>query len=71
MEVASTMAPQVIYMAACLLTDHPFERNLDMDALRTERLTQKDLLSMKALRRIPSNGYGYLVLADRLLRDYR
>ena len=71
MEVASTMAPQVIYMAACLLTDHPFERNVDMDALRTERLTQKDLLSMKAFRRIPSHGYGYLVLADRLLRDYR
>ena len=71
MEVASSMAPQVIYMAACLLTDHPFERNMDMEVLRTERLTQKDLLSMKALRRIPAKGYAYLILADRLLRDYR
>ncbi len=46
MEIAASMAPKVIYMAACLLT-------------------------MKAFRKQRSDGYPYLVLADRLLREYR
>lgn len=71
METAAIMAPKIIYMAACLLTDTPFEKILDMDSLRHENLTQKDLLTMKAFRKTRSNGYGYLVLADRLLKDYR
>ncbi len=32
---------------------------------------QKDLLTMKAFRKARSDDYGYLVLADRLLREYR
>lgn len=71
METASTMAPKVIYMAACLLTETAFEKNFDMKSLRTENLTQKDILSMKAFRKTRSDDYGYLVLADRLLREYR
>lgn len=71
METASILAPRVIYMAACILTETPFEKSLDMDSLRTENLTQKDLLTMKAFRKTRSDGYGYLVLADRLLREYR
>lgn len=71
METASILAPRVIYMAACLLTETPFEKNLDMDSLRAENLTQKDLLTMKAFRKTRSDNYGYLVLADRLLREYR
>lgn len=71
METASILAPRVIYMAACLLTETPFEKSLDMDSLRTENLTQKDLLTMKAFRKTRSDNYGYLVLADRLLREYR
>ena len=34
-------------------------------------LTQDDLKQMKALRRLRTNGYEYLVLADRLLAEYR
>ncbi len=34
-------------------------------------LTQDDLKQMKALRRLRTNGYEYLVLADRLLVEYR
>ena len=71
MEMASTMAPKVIYMAACLLTETPFEKIVDVEELRTENLTQKDLLTMKAFRKARSDDYGYLVLADRLLREYR
>ena len=71
MEMASTMAPKVIYMAACLLTDTPFEKTFDKESLREENLTQKDLLTMKTFRKTRSDDYGYLVLADRLLKEYR
>lgn len=71
METASILAPRVIYMAACLLTETPFVKSLDMDSLRAENLSQKDLLTMKAFRKTRSDDYGYLVLADRLLREYR
>lgn len=71
MEVASLMAPRVIYMASCLLTGEPFVRDFDIETLRTESLTQKDLLTMKSIRKARTNDFGYLVLADRLLGRYR
>lgn len=71
MEVAAGLAPKVIYMAACLLTGSPFDRSVDLEALRADNLTQYDLKTMKAFRKMKTGGYGYLVLADRLLRKYR
>lgn len=71
MEVASPMAPKVIYMAACLLTGVPFDRNADLEGLKSESLTQDDLKTMKAFRKLRTGDYGYLVLADRLLQEYR
>ena len=71
MEVASKMAPKIIYMATCLLTGEPFNRNADLDALKSEQLTQDDLKTMKAFRKLKTDEYGYLVLSDRLLRKYR
>lgn len=53
------------------LLETPFVKSLDMDSLRAENLSQKDLLTMKAFRKTRSDNYGYLVLADRLLREYR
>ena len=71
METAATMAPKIIYMAACLLTGQTFDKEADLIGLKSENLTQKDLLTMKAFRKTRSDGYGYLVLADRLLKEYR
>lgn len=71
MEVASSMAPKVIYTAACLLTGMPFDRKANLDSLKSEPLTQEDLKTMKALRKLKTGDYGYLVLADHLLRGYR
>ncbi|MBO5568085.1 MAG: nucleotidyl transferase AbiEii/AbiGii toxin family protein [Clostridia bacterium] len=71
MEVASPMAAKVIYMAACLLTRVPFDRNADLEGLKTESLTQEDLKTMRAFRKLRTGDYGYLVLADRLLQEYR
>ena len=70
-EIAASMAPKVIYLAACLLTGSALEREPDMDSLRHEKLTQTDLQTMKYFRKLRTDAYGYLVLADRMLRDYR
>lgn len=71
MEQASKIAPKVIYMAACLLTGEQYEWHMDRAALKQETLTQPDLIQMKGFRRVDLSGYAYLVLADRLLRNYR
>lgn len=71
MEVASLMAPKVIYMASCLLTGKPYIRDFDIEELRKETLTQKDLLTMKSIRKARTDDFGYLVLADKLLGEYR
>lgn len=71
MEIASKMAPKIIYMAACLLTEKPFEKNADLDTLKSEKLMQEDLKTMKAFRKLKTGEYGYLILADRLLCKYR
>lgn len=71
MEAAAGMAPKIIYMAACLLTGSPFDRDADLESLKSESLTQDDLNTMRAFRKLRSGGYGHLVLADRLLSEYR
>jgi hypothetical protein len=58
-------------MAVCILMNHPFEREIDIENLRTEELSQKDLKTMKAFRKVKSDNYGYLILADHLLKKYR
>ena len=70
MEEAAKMAPKIIYMAACLLTDTAF-RTIDNPAeYNQESLTQTDLQLMKKIRKPNPSGYAYLVKADRLLSDY-
>ena len=71
METASTLAPKVIYLAACLLTGQPFSAVDDPEPLRTEALSQEDLKAMKAMKKLRTDGYSYLVKADRLLSEYR
>lgn len=71
MEVASMSAPKIIYMAACLLTGKPYEKEIDADHLINEKLTQTELMDLKTFRRTQKEKYGYLVLADRLLQEYR
>lgn len=71
MERAALMAPQVIYLASCLLAGSAYTRVDDPQPYQKEKLTQPDMLIMKSLRRGSSIGYAYLVKADRLLTDYR
>ncbi len=71
MELAVRMAPKVLCMAACLLTETPFERIDHPDQYKQEKLTQKDLILLKTIRKADPTGYGYVVIADRLLAEYR
>lgn len=71
MEIASMSAPKIIYMAACLLTGKPYEKKIDADNLINEKLTQPELMDLKTFRRTQKEAYGRLVLADRLLKEYR
>jgi len=71
METASTLAPKVIYLAACLITNQPFTSVEDAELLRSEALTQEDLKTMKTMKKLRTNSYAYLVKSDRLLGEYR
>ena len=71
MEKASAMAPKVIYMAACLMTGSPFDKSVEIGSLHDVDLTQEDIRHMKMFRKLRTDGYEYLVLADRLLAEYR
>lgn len=67
MEVASKVAPKIIYTAACLLSKEPFAKSPNYDVLKKENLINKELKTMVSFRKLNSGEYGYLVLADKLL----
>ncbi len=71
MEQASRLAPKVIYLAMCLLTETPYERVENVTLFAQETLTQNDFLKLKGLSKIDPVGYGYAVKADRLMKEYR
>ena len=71
MDQASRMTPKVIYLAASILTNTPFEIITNIEDYKSEKLTQPDILMMKSFRKIDLTGFGYLIKADRLLKEYR
>lgn len=70
MEKASRLAPKLVYMAACLLTETPFERVTGGAEYNKEMLILPGFKKLKGLKKVDSVGYGYIVKADRLLSDY-
>ena len=70
-EKAAMMAPKVIYLATCLLTDSAFQGVTDPLEYSSERLSDEKMNTMKSMRRLDPEGYAYLVLADRLLGEYK
>ena len=71
METSSTLAPKVIYLASCLLTNQAFSAVEDPETQRSENLTQDDLKTMRTMKKLRTDSYAYLVKADRLLSEYR
>lgn len=70
-EIASYRAANVIYMAACLMAEKPYEPINSFEEYVNEPLTQKDLRGLSKMRKAQPLQYAYLVKADRLLRECR
>ena len=70
-EIASYRASHIIYMAACLLTETPYERITDYTGLIDEKLTNDDLRILQKMRKVRPMEYAYLIKADLLLAEYR
>ena len=70
MEKAAKLAPKLVYMAACLLTETPFEKVTDGAEYNKELLVQPAFKKLKGLKKVDSVGYGYIVKADRLMSSY-
>lgn len=69
MEKASTLAPKIIYMAACLLTETPFEKVNDASELIHMPSQSSDFQKMKNLRKVDPIAFGYIIKAEKLLMD--
>lgn len=70
-EIASYRAANVIYMAACLMTESSYEAIDSFDEYVNEALTQADLKVLSKMRKAQPLQYAYLIKADRLLRETR
>ena len=70
-EIASYRAANIIYMAACLLTETPYITIDRFEDYADEPLKQADLQSLTRMKKAQPLQYAYLVKADRLLGDYR
>lgn len=70
-EVASYMAANLIYMAACLKAETPYEPISSFEEYASEQLLQTDLNVLSKMRKAQPMQYAYLVKADRLLKECR
>ena len=70
-EIASYRAVNIIYMAACLMSDTPYARINSFEEYIDEQLTQSDLKVLSKMRKVQPLQYAYLVKADRLLKECR
>lgn len=70
-EIASYRAANIIYMAACLLTETPYESIERYDEYVKDTLEQPDLKLLSKIKKAHPLQYAYLVKADRLLSEYR
>jgi len=70
-EIASYRAANLIYMAACLLTETPYEAVEGFDEYVKESLIQPDLKILSKMKKAQPVQYAYLVKADRLLSEFR
>lgn len=70
-EIASYQAADLIYYAASLLTETPFEKVDHFEDYSEEPLSQPDIKVLSKMRKAEPLHYAYLVKADRLLSEYR
>ena len=66
-ETASKRAPIVMYLAACLLKNQPFEKEMDSSEYKTMTFLSEDIKALKEQKKINPTGYAYAIKADRIL----
>ena len=66
-ETASRKAPIVMYLAACLLKNQPFVKEIDSSEYKTMTFLNKNLKALKEQKKINPTGYTYAIKADRIL----
>ena len=70
-EIAVGDAAKIAYMSVCLMYDTEFEKVADYRAYTNDRLSQKDLIHTKHLRKANPQAYAYMIKTDRILKEYR
>ena len=66
-ETASQKAPIVMYLAACLLKNQPFAKEIDSSKYKTMAFMNENLKTLKEQKKINPTGYAYAIKADRIL----
>lgn len=66
-EIASKKAPIVMYLAACLLKNQAFEKEIDPSEYKTKTFLNEDIKAVKEQKKINPIGYAYAIKADRIL----
>lgn len=70
-EVASTYAPVIMYMAACMITDAQFERIENVEEYLKKQHNDKAVAkALKSLKKRNPLAYAYSIKADELLEMY-
>lgn len=68
-EIAAVQAVQVMYMAACLMTGHPYKKISDYSEYRNMRVHNSSLVPFKYLKKVAPLEYAYLIQTDRILDE--
>ena len=65
-ESAALLAPRVMYLAACVLANHPYEDTADPGIYIRCDLTVEHLAPLKYLRKVSPAAFSYAVRTDQL-----
>lgn len=66
-EIAVENAARIMYMAACLLKNQPYEKIINPMEFSSQRFLTEDMMSLKYLRKVNLEAYGYAIQAERLM----
>jgi len=66
-EIAATRATSVIYLAACILKNSPFEKVTDAEKYSNLKFQSSELKALAYLKKIDAEAYAYAIKADQLL----
>lgn len=66
-ETAAIQAPQIMYMAACLLTGTKYVKVEDFREYMNERIENPCFLELKYLKKAEPLAYAYLAKTDKIL----